>query len=151
MPTKNTGFEMELIERMLAEHSLNPPAKRVELAVERRLFLKRRWRGTAEDGREFGFDLDSRLVDGCVIFRDGGMDYVVRQLPETVYEVPFEDAAHGALVGWKVGNLHLPAQVTDAALRVLHDGAMKQLLEREGWPYSEPVVIFTPMKAVAHA
>lgn len=151
MPTKNTGFEMELIERMLAETSLNPLSKRVELAVERRLFLKRRWRGTAEDGREFGFDLDSRLVDGCVIFRDGGMDYVVRQLPEMVYEVPFEDAAHGALVGWKVGNLHLPAQVMDAALRVLHDDAMKQLLEREGWPYSEPEVIFTPMKAVAHA
>ncbi|MBC7980972.1 MAG: hypothetical protein H7Y36_10460 [Armatimonadetes bacterium] len=88
--------------------------------------------------------------DGGVIFQQGGKDYVVRQLPERVYEVPIQDAEHGALVGWKVGNLHLPAQVTDAALRVLYDAGMRQLLEREGWAFREVEVVFTPMKAVAH-
>ena len=33
---------------------------------------------------------------------------------------------------------------------VLHDPAMAQLLEREGWSFSEPVVVFRPMKAIAH-
>ncbi len=141
---------MHLIERMVAESTVRTGAQRVELAVERRKFLKRRWRGAAEDGVEFGFDLESRLVDGCVIFQAGGRDYVVRQLPEVVYEVAFVDAAHGALVGWKVGNLHLPAQVSAAALRVLHDEAMNQLLKREGWDFTEPEVVFSPMKAVAH-
>ncbi|WP_411827732.1 urease accessory protein UreE [Luteolibacter sp. AS25] len=120
------------------------------LATERRKFLKRRWRGIAVDGTEFGFDLESRLLDGCVIFQSGGKDYIVRQLPERVYEVPFKDAAHGTLVGWKVGNLHLPAEVTADSLRVLHDDAMMHLLKREGWDYSEPEVIFTPMKAIQH-
>lgn len=141
---------MHLIERMIAPASEKPPEQRITLAVERRLFLKRRWRATAEDGTDFGFDLETRLTDGCVIFQSGGADYIVRQLPETVYEIPFADPAHAALVGWKTGNLHLPAQVMENSLRVLHDDAMKQLLERENWAFTEPEVIFAPMKAMPH-
>ncbi len=141
---------MHLIERMVAAESERPPENRIELAVERRQFLKRRWRGTAPDGADFGFDLDSRLTDGCVIFQDGETDYIVRQLPEKVYDVAFSDPAEGALIGWKVGNLHLPAQVLQGSLRILYDDAMKQLLEREGWEFTEPEVLFTPMKAITH-
>ncbi len=141
---------MHIIQRKLAEQSGLPADCQVTLAAERRLFLKRRWRGTAEDGTEFGFDLDSRLNDGCVIFHMSGRDYIVRQLPETVYEVPFSSADHAALVAWKVGNLHLPAEILPEAIRVLHDEAMAQLLERESWAHTEPKVVFTPMKAMAH-
>ncbi len=142
---------MHLVTRMLAPASLHPPEAQVVLSAERRQFLKRRWRGIAEDGTEFGFDLESRLADGCVIFKENGRDYIVRQLHETVYEVPFENFAHAALVSWKTGNLHLPAQIFDNFIRVLHDEAMAQLLEREGWPFTEPVVLFQPLKAMAHA
>lgn len=128
-----------------------PPEKQITLAAERRQFLKRRWRGVAEDGTEFGFDLETRLNDGCVIFQVEGADYIVRQLPETVYEVPLESPAHAALVAWKVGNLHLPAEILETSIRVLHDEAMTQLLEREGWSFSEPEVLFTPMKVMAHS
>ncbi len=141
---------MHLIERMVAPESEKPSEDRIELAVERRKFLKRRWRGTAPDGTDFGFDLESRLTDGCVFFQDGQTDYIIRQLPEKIYEVPFSSPAEGALIGWKVGNLHLPAQVMDGSLRILHDDAMKQLLEREGWEFTEPEVLFTPMKVMAH-
>ena len=142
---------MHLIQRLLAESSDLPPERQVTLSAERRQFLKRRWRGIAEDGTEFGFDLETRLTDGCVIFQQAGMDYIVRQLPETVYEIPLESPAQAALVAWKVGNLHLPAQILDQSIRVLHDEAMTQLLEREGWPHSKPEILFTPMKAMAHA
>ena len=141
---------MHLIQHMLAEVSRLDPEKQIVLSAERRQFLKRRWRGIAEDGTEFGFDLDARLTDGCVIFQQGGNDYVVRQLAEVVYEIPLDTPAQAALVAWKVGNLHLPAEILVGAIRVLHDEAMAQLLEREGWKYSEPEVIFTPMKAMAH-
>ena len=141
---------MLLIHRMLAEVSSLPAGQQVVLAAERRQFLKRRWRGTAEDGTEFGFDLESRLVDGSVIFQTDGCDYIVRQVPEIVYQVSCGTPALAALVGWKVGNLHLPAQILEDSILVLHDEAMTQLLEREGWDYSEPEVLFTPMKAVAH-
>ncbi len=141
---------MHLIESMIAVKSDKPPENRIELAIERRKFLKRRWRATASDGTDFGFDLESRLTDGCVIYQDGNTDYIVRQLPEKVYEVAFTNPAEGALIGWKVGNLHLPAQIMEGSLRILHDDAMKQLLGREGWSFTEPEVLFTPMKAMAH-
>jgi len=142
---------MHLVTRMLAPASVRPSGEQIVLAVERRQFLKRRWRGVAEDDTEFGFDLESRLINGCVIFQQDGKDYLVRQLPEMVYEVPFENSAHAALVAWKVGNLHLPAEILPDRLRVLHDEAMKSLLDREGWVFSEPVVLFQPLKAMAHA
>ncbi len=141
---------MHLIQRLLFRESDLPPERRVTLSAERRQFLKRRWRGIAEDGTEFGFDLEDRLADGGVIFQQDGNDYVVRQLPEVVYRISFASPAQAALVAWKTGNLHLPAQILEDAILVLHDEAMAQLLEREGWDYSEPEVIFTPMKAMAH-
>ena len=141
---------MHIIHHALAPASDLPADKQIILAAERRQFLKRRWRGIAQDGTEFGFDLEARLTDGCVIFQQSEIDYVVRQLPETVYEIVFETPTQAALVGWKVGNLHLPVQVLEASIRVLHDEAMTQLLEREGWAYTEPELIFTPMKAMAH-
>jgi urease accessory protein len=144
-------LKMKLIHRMLAESSALPERQQVVLAAERRQFLKRRWRGVAADGTEFGFDLEARLTDGCLIFHQAGTDYIVRQLPESVYEVPFMDAAHAALVAWKIGNLHLPAQILPQSILVLHDEAMTQLLAREGWAFREPELIFTPMKAVAHS
>ena len=142
---------MHVIQQFIASSSLLPDEDQVVLAAERRQFLKRRWRGVAEDGTEFGFDLETRLTDGCVVFQQDGKDYIVRQLPETVYEVPFESPAHAALVAWKTGNLHLPAQIFDSCLRVLHDEAMRNLLDREGWTYTEPTVLFQPLKAMAHA
>ena len=142
---------MHLIQKSIAPASSLPADSQVILAAERRQFLKRRWRGNAEDGTEFGFDLESRLTDGCVIFQAEGKDYIVRQLPESVYESRLESPDHAALVAWKVGNLHLPAQIFPDSIRVLHDEAMTQLLQREGWSFTEPEVIFTPMKAMAHA
>lgn len=141
---------MHLITRLLANGSTLPVEKQITLAAERRQFLKRRWRGVAEDGTEFGFDLETRLVDGGVIHHEDGRDYIVRQLSEKVYELPLLSPDHAAHVAWKVGNLHLPAQILPDAIRVLHDEAMTQLLAREGWEHTEPEVIFTPMKAMAH-
>ncbi len=141
---------MHVIQKPLALASVLPTEKQIILTAERRQFLKRRWRGIAEDGTEFGFDLENRLIDGCLIFQKNGADYIVCQLPETVYEISLDSPAQAALIAWKVGNLHMPAQILDSAIRVLHDDAMAQLLGREGWSYKETEVLFTPMKAMAH-
>ena len=141
---------MHLIQRMLSQSSDRPPERQVVLRAERRRFLKRRWRGLADDGTEFGFDLEERLTDGCVIFQSGENDYIVRQTAEKVYRIPFASPAQAALVAWKTGNLHMPAQITGDAIFVLHDEAMGNLILREGWPFTEPEVLFNPMKAVHH-
>ena len=142
---------MQLIHRLVREQSQRPIEQQIKLVVERALFLKRRWRGVAEDGVEFGFDLESRLTHGCVIFETEAADYVVCQQTELVYEVPVGSPDFAALVGWKIGNLHFPVQIGDGLIRVTHDPAILQLLEREGWPFQEATVIFNPLRAVPHA
>ncbi len=144
-------MKIQLIHRALAPASDLPAENQIILHAERRQFLKRRWRGIAADGTEFGFDLESRLTDGDVIFHQNGHDYIVRQLTETVYQITCETPAQAALVGWKVGNLHLPAQILENAVLVLHDEAMAQLLAREGWAFSEPVLRFEPLNAITHS
>ena len=142
---------MILIQRMLSDSSLKPETEQVELLVERRLFLKRRWRAVAADGTEFGFDLETRLKHGCVIHQTESADYVVRQQPEMVYQVRPNSADEAALMGWKIGNLHLGVQVVDGVIRITHDVAVLQLFEREGWSFKEVSVVFNPLRVTAHA
>lgn len=141
---------MILVTRMAAPASQRAADQQILLLAERRLFLKRRWRGVAQNGLEFGFDLDERLTDGCVIHSTADKDYVIRQLPETVYEIPFSDAGAAALAGWKIGNLHMPVEVRADCLRALHDPAVGALLAREGWAFREVTVLFNPLRAEPH-
>jgi urease accessory protein len=142
---------MHIVKRMVAERPVRSHSEKVRLEAERAMFLKRRWRGVAEDGTEFGFDLDSRLSDGCVVFQNESAEYVIFQKPEMVYQLDIEDGEFGALAGWKIGNLHLPVQIVDHVIRVIHDPAVLQLFEREKWPYKELTVVFSPLRVTAHA
>lgn len=141
---------MILVQRMLHETSLRPISEQIELLVERRLFLKRRWRGVAVDGTEFGFDLETRLKHGCVIHQTEAADYVVRQEPETIYQIQPASPDEAALMGWKIGNLHLGVEVMDGVIRITHDVAVLQLCEREGWVFEEVSVVFNPLRVTAH-
>ncbi len=142
---------MILVTRMLMESSSRPTAEQVEVMAERRLFLKRRWRGVAADGTEFGFDLASRLKHGGVIHQTADADYIVRQEFELVYQIRPRSADESALMGWKIGNLHLGVQIIDGMIRIVHDVAVLQLCEREGWAFEEVSVIFNPLRVTAHA
>lgn len=142
---------MLLIQRHVLDASPRPAAEQVRLRAERRMFLKRRWRGTAEDGVEFGFDLAGRLHPGAVIHRTEAADYVIWQEEEPVYEIRYESAAQAALIGWKIGNLHFPVQIGDGWVRVTQDLAVTQLCGREGWPMREAEVIFNPLRVTPHA
>ena len=142
---------MHLIHRMVSDQSSRPQDCQIKLMAERRMFLKRRWRAHAEDGTEFGFDLESRLRHGAVIYQAEEADYVIWQQPELVYDVPFASAEYGALVGWMIGNLHFPVEILPASIRALHDPAVKLLLERENWAFTEESVVFNPLRVVPHA
>ena len=142
---------MHLIQRMIAPASELPESRQVILSAERRQLLKRRWRAIADDGTEFGFDLVVPLADGGLIFQQDGKDYIIRQLPELVYEVVFESPAHAAMVAWRVGNLRLPSQILEDRIRVLHDEAMSHLIGFEGWAFSEPEVLFRPLMTIGPA
>ncbi len=130
----------------------SPPAlPRVALHADRLTLAKRRWRGIAEDSAEFGFDLTAPLADGTAFFASDSALYVLAQKPEPVLEVALiPRPAPVARLGWTIGNLHFPIQVTDDCIRVPDDIALRQLFEREKIPFTESEQVFLPF-AKAHS
>lgn len=137
---------MIVVKHLLAEHSSRPVGGRVSLFIERHLFLKRRWRGVAEDGTAFDFDLESRLKNGCVIHQTDATDYVIEQKKEPVYQIATPTPELAALVGWKIGNLHFPVQILEGVIRVTVHALIEELLAAENWPHEQVSVIFQPLK-----
>ncbi|MEI6713291.1 MAG: urease accessory protein UreE [Verrucomicrobiota bacterium] len=127
-------------------HSKNPSAKRVFLKIDRLHLEKRRWRGIAEDGSEFGFDLAHPLQDGDQFFENDNTLYVIEQLAEAVIEIPIpNEPAAAARVGWLLGNLHFKIELLDGFLRINDDLAIRQLLEREHIPHEFKEAAFHPI------
>jgi urease accessory protein len=139
---------MTLIHAALAEV---PSLPRILLRADRQTLAKRRWRGVAEDGGEFGFDLPTPLADGSAFFASDTALYVLTQKAEPVLEVAFiPKPAPVARLGWTIGNLHFPIQVTDDCIRVPDDPALRQLFEREKIPFTSCERVFVPF-AKAHS
>ena len=118
---------------------------RVELRVDRTTLAKRRWRGVAEDGAEFGFDLEQPIRDGAAFFEGDGHVYTIAQQPEDLYEITPRDAAHAARVGWMIGNLHFPIGIEGNAVLAPADSAVRQLLEREQVDFAPVRGVFRPL------
>lgn len=129
-------------------HHWDPAQPRVPLAVDRLTLAKRRWRGTAADGVEFGFDLEHPLADGDVFFRSDTGVYQLSQRPEPVLEIPLgTDPANAARLGWRLGNLHFPLAFAagDPVALVVDDPAVRGMLAREHLAFTPAERIFRPI------
>lgn len=136
---------MELVRGAI---SLRPStAPHIALAVDRLTLAKRRWRGIADDGREFGFDLDHPLEDGAIIFQSESVCYHLAQKPEPVLEISLGATPEAAFLGWSLGNLHFPVEIEYEILRVIDDPAVRQMLERERIAYIVAQRVFHPIKS----
>ena len=123
----------------------DPTLAEVALRVDRIVIAKRIWRGVAEDGMEFGFELERPLKDGEVFWQTVGARYVVRQEAEAVLEVSLDVAPSAAAgIGWAVGNLHLELQAESTRLLALDEPAVRQLFERLKVPYRRTTAVFRP-------
>ena len=142
---------MRIIRRAPSSH--NEALPQVRLVVDRLTLAKRRWKRNAEDGAEFGFDLEQPLRHGTVFYETEKSAYVISQKVEPVLEVVLiPRPAPVARLGWAIGNLHFPIEVTDDAIRVPDDPALRQLFTKEGIPFAEVVCVFQPFaKAHSHA
>ena len=117
----------------------------IALRVERPTLAKRLWRGTAEDGTEFGFELDAPLKPGDTFFQSATARYTVQQHPEPVVEVSLDVAPSAAAgIGWAVGNLHLELQSEPTRLLAPDEPAVRQLLDRLKVPFKQTTAIFRP-------
>ena len=115
------------------------------LNVERLTLAKRRWRGTAGDGVEFGFELERPLRHGEYFWETAQTRYVVHQLPEALLEVSLDIAPSAAAgIGWAVGNLHLELCAEPTRLLALDEPAVRQLFERLQVPFRATAGVFRP-------
>src|SRR5437867_755441 len=120
-----------------------------ELEIDRHTLAKRRWRGTAADGREFGFDLDHPLRHGDVFFQTPTHRYVIAQIPESVLRVALTTPVHAARLAWQIGNLHFRVMLTEGFLLVEDDPALRQMFEREGIEFTLANAVFQPLAGAA--
>lgn len=144
---------MQLIHHALSVQ--NPALPSVRIPVERLTLAKRRWRGVAEDGEEFGFDLEKPLADGAAIFQGEAAVYVLAQKYEPVLEVRtaecgVRNGGDAARLGWMIGNLHFQIEIVEDVVRVVDDPAVRQLFEREGIAFTACKRVFHPLSGGHH-
>ena len=120
----------------------------VPLKVDRLRLAKRRWRAFADDGTEFGFDLEQPLRDRAIFYHEGRCVYVIEQLKEAVIELDCPpDSVSSARLGWMLGNLHFPIQIQGGTLRISDDSAVRQMLVREEIRHTLAEAVFQPFSA----
>jgi len=144
---------VQIVHQPLSEPPVNRPT--VRIPVERLLLAKRRWRGVAEDGSEFGFDLETPLADNAPVFASETALYRLAQKYEPVLEVESSafsggQAADAARLGWMIGNLHFQIEVAGDVVRVSDDPAVRQLFDREGIAYVACKRVFHPLSGGHH-
>jgi urease accessory protein len=127
----------------------DPALPEVALKAERHTVVKRIWRGVAEDGMEFGFELPVPLKHGDTFFQNSTSRYVLHQKSEAVVEISLDVAPSAAAgIGWAVGNLHLELSAESNRLLAPDEPAVRQLLERLKVPFKQTTAIFRPGRFV---
>jgi urease accessory protein len=139
--------DLTLIRELPHHHDADENFRRVVLHADRVTLAKRRWRGVAEDGREFGFDLVAPVSHGDCFFIDGAACYVIEQQPEAVLEISVATPEEAARIAWNIGNLHFGIQVLPASLRMVDDLAIAQMLAREGIAFQRRTEVFLPLSS----
>ncbi|MGH7997108.1 MAG: urease accessory protein UreE [Opitutaceae bacterium] len=128
-----------------AVYAANGSLPEVPIRADRRRLAKRLWRGAAEDGTEFGFEVREPLQDGDVVWATRTARYVLRQGKEALLEIPLDVSADAAaVIGWAVGNLHFPVEAQAGRLLAPDDPALRQALDRISIHYHEANEVFRP-------
>jgi urease accessory protein len=123
----------------------DPSRPEIAIPVDRLTLAKRLWRGVADDGVEFGFELAQPLRHGDTVLEGPSSRYVIRQREEAVVEIPLEmPPCAAAAVGWAIGNLHLQLASEPARLLAADEPAIRQLLDRLQVPYRPGRTVFRP-------
>ncbi|MFL2847549.1 MAG: urease accessory protein UreE [Coraliomargaritaceae bacterium] len=140
---------MQIIEQSI--HAHKDKAEVIQLFVERHTLARKRWRGVASDGIEFGFDLKSSLKHGDVFFEKEGKLYAIEQTEEPCFLIQLDAPKVSAWLGWMVGNLHFKAEFTEEGMLVQDDLAVRQMLERESIDFALVNRIFQPCTQGGHS
>lgn len=142
-------LKMHLITHVVAEVPEN--LEILMVPVDRHKLARRRWRGAATDGIDFGFDMSEALSHGDCVYLTETNAYVIEQSPEDCFLIELGEAQEAAWIGWMIGNLHFKAAFSEAGVLVPDDLAVEQMLHREGIHYHRVQRVFQPSKQGGHS
>lgn len=140
---------MHLITQALSQTPEN--LKSIPILVDRHKLARRRWRGTATDGTDFGFDVSDALAHGDYVYTAETTAYVIEQSPEDCFLIALKESKESAWIGWMIGNLHFKAAFSEEGVLVQDDLAVEQMLDREHIHYHRVERIFQPSKQGGHS
>ena len=123
----------------------------VPVLVDRHKLARRRWRGVAADGTDFGFDVTEALSHQACIFSSETKAYCIEQTPEACFLVAIDEPKRAAWLGWMIGNLHFKAAFSEQGILVQVDLAVQQMLEREHIHFHRVSQVFQPSKQGGHS
>lgn len=121
--------------------------KIIPIRTDRWQLAKLRWRATATDGREFGFELDSPLKQGDAVWENYDGTYVIDQETEDVLVVAIPELHEAAALAWAIGNLHQALQVNAKELITEDDSSVRHLLEQLGITFKPEQRVFQPLRS----
>ncbi|BET65152.1 hypothetical protein ASA1KI_00700 [Opitutales bacterium ASA1] len=137
------GVPMRIVRHALVDFDRSLPL--VEIRVDRHKLSKRLWRASADDGTDFGFELEKPLEHGDVVHVSESHRYAIGQTAEPVLEImldPKPDAS--AVLGWVVGNMHFVIEALPDRIRTPDDSALRQTFERVGIQFLATSAVFRP-------
>ena len=133
--------------------SKNSPLTEIKVIVNRHTLQKKRWRVTAEDGVDIAVELENPCKHGDIVYESKTKAYRVEQKPEDLITLKIpEDTEQSAILGWFLGNQHLPVEVKDGHIRIADDYTVRQLLDRNHFHYHLANDVFqaNPHSKTAH-
>ena len=134
---------MHLIQSPLESGDASLPE--VAINIDRRRLARRLWRAVADDGTEFGVEVEVPLKHGDGVWAGTGARYVICQAPEPVLEISLMvEPEAAAVIGWAVGNLHSAIEARADRLLAPDDPGLRQTLDRLGIRYNQRVAVFQP-------
>ncbi len=88
-------------------------------------------------------------------FQSESAAYFIAQKYEPVLELRIVECSlrigtEAARIGWMIGNLHFQIQITEDAIRVADDTALRQLFERERISFVACKRVFQPLRGAHH-
>ena len=125
-----------------------PQSSLISIPADRWQLAKTRWRATAADGREFGFELAQPLQDGDAVWSNDYGVYVVRQIPEDVLVVHHQADLAAMALAWEIGNLHQPVQITAHEMITADDPSLRQFFAQKHVAYSQDKRVFQPVRTM---
>jgi urease accessory protein UreE len=125
--------------------STDTSLEEVKVSIARHTLQKKHWRITAADGEDIAVELDKPCSHGDAVCETDRKRYIIDQLPEAVITVKIpDDSEQSAVLGWFIGNQHIPLEVKNNTIRIADEATVRQLLDRNHIHYHCEESIFCP-------